>query len=115
LGGFISNFVGQEDVEFVTRFNIAGKMSMNSDVLHYCHPPLLVPNTRKPRSVGYSFFRLKCRYSWPVWSLLLLNCARHAPLILLPIRKYREQGRFGLGFLSGIWDGICGRNEQVYS
>jgi len=114
LGGFISNFVGQEDVEFVTRFILAGKTSMKSDELQYSHPPLLVPNTRKPRAVGFSFFGLKQRYSLPIWLMLMANCARHTPLLLLPVRRCREQGRFGLGFLRGVIDGVCGRGGQVY-
>jgi len=114
LGGFMNHFVGQEDVEFVTRFSIAGKSDVKTDTLHYYHPPLLVPNTRKPRAVGFSFFVLKGRYSWPIWLLLLFNCARHAPLVFLPGRRFKEQGRFGVGFLKGILDGIQGRKEQVY-
>jgi len=114
LSGFMSHFVGQEDVEFVTRFTIAGKMAINCPTLNYYHPPLLVPNTRKPRAVGFSFFGLKGRYSLPIWLLLLANCARHAPLILLPVRRCKEQGRFGIGFLGGVIDGIRGSKEQVY-
>lgn len=114
LGGFMSAFVGQEDVEFVTRFTIAGKISRNCPELQYFHPPLLVPNTRKPRAVGFSFYGLRGRYSWPVWLLLLANCARHAPLILLPGRRLKEQGRFGIGFLLGVLDGIRGNKGQVY-
>ena len=114
LCGFMDHFVGQEDVEFVTRFIMAGKKSLNCDMLNYCHPPLLVPNTRKPRAVGFSFFRLKHRYSLPIWLLMLVNCARHAPLVLLPNRKFREQGRFGVGFLLGVVDGVLGRKNQVY-
>lgn len=114
LSGFMNNFVGQEDVEFVTRFTIAGKMAINCPELNYYHPPLLVPNTRKPRAVGFSFFGLKGRYSLLIWLLLLANCARHAPLILLPVRRYKEQGRFGVGFLGGVFDGIRGSKEQVY-
>jgi glycosyltransferase involved in cell wall biosynthesis len=63
LGGFMSDFVGQEDVEFVTRFTIAGRRAINAENLTYYHPPLLVPNTRKPRAVGFSFYGLKKRYS----------------------------------------------------
>lgn len=114
LFGFMDHFVGQEDVEFVTRFTIAGKTAVNCTNLNYFHPPLLVPNTRKPRAVGFSFLGLKKRYSWPVWILLILNCARHAPLMLLPGRRMKEQGRFGVGFLLGVWEGFKGSKEQVY-
>lgn len=114
LAGFMSDFVGQEDVEFVTRFTITGKTAINCAALTYYHPPLLVPNTRKPRAVGFSFYELRGRYSWPVWLLLLANCARHAPLILLPGRRFKEQGRFGVGFLMGVLDGLRGSKEQVY-
>lgn len=114
LGGFVSHFVGQEDVEFVTRFTIAGKKGLCTDRLHYFHPPLLVPNTRKPRAVGFSFYNLKGRYSRVVWLLLLANCARHSFLYLLPKRRFREQGMFGLGFLLGIVDGLRGKKEQAY-
>ena len=114
LRGFVDHFVGQEDVEFVTRFTIAGKVALATGRLAYRHPPLLVPNTRKPRAVGYSFFGLRGRSSWPIWLLLLVNCARHAPLILLPMRRCREQGRFGVGFLGGVIDGLRGKQGQVY-
>jgi glycosyltransferase involved in cell wall biosynthesis len=114
LGGFMDHFVGQEDVEFVTRFTIAGKRSTNCAALHYYHPPLLVPNTRKPRAVGFSFYGLKKRYSWPVLLLLLVNCSRHALLLPLPARRCKEQGRFGLGFLQGVLDGMRGKEDQTY-
>lgn len=114
LGGFISDFVGQEDVEFVARFTIAVKKSINAEKLHYFHPPMIVPNRRKPRAVGSSFYSLKGRYSFVLWVLLLANCARHAPLIMLPARRYREHGRFGLGFIQGVIDGIRGGREQSY-
>ena len=114
LSGFMEDFVGQEDVEFVTRFTIAGKRSANAPELNYYHPPLLVPNRRKPRAVGYSFYGLKGRYSFVVWVMLLANCSRHAVLILLPSRRFREQGRFGAGFIQGVIDGILGGREQVY-
>lgn len=102
LGGFVSNFVGQEDVEFVLRFCMAGKKSVRVGDLEYYHPPLLVPNFHKPKSVGFSFSGLRGRYPFFVWLLVILNCSRHAPLYLLPVRRYREMGRFGIGFLSGV-------------
>lgn len=102
LGGFISDFVGQEDVEFVIRFLLAGKSSLNAPQLEYFHPPLLVPNLRKPQAVGSSFCALRKRYPLVIWLLVILNCCRHAPLYLLPFRRCREMGRFGLGFLMGV-------------
>ena len=114
LRGFVADFVGQEDVEFVIRFSLAGKQCLPTDRLRYFHPPLLVPNTRKPRAVGFSFFGLKKRYSTPIWLLVLANCSRHAPLLLLPVRRFREQARFGLGFLLGVLDGLRNRMGQSY-
>ena len=114
LGGFIDDFVGQEDVEFVMRYHMSGRQSARCPDLEYCHPPLLVPNFRKPRAVGASFYRLRRRYPFAIWLLMLANCARHAPLLLLPVRRFQEQGRFGVGFLGGILDGIRGSRDQVY-
>lgn len=102
LCGFISDFVGQEDVEFVIRFMLVGKRSLNAPQLEYFHPPLLVPNFRKPQAVGSSFYGLRRRYHLVIWLLVILNCCRHAPLYLFPVRRFREMGRFGLGFLMGV-------------
>ena len=114
LGGFRDGFVGQEDVEFVARFHMAGKRAVHSPSLEYFHPPLLVPTFRKPRAVGHSFYGVKGRYPFATWLLLVLNCARQAPLYLLPGRANREMGRFGLGFMAGIWDGFRGRAPAGY-
>lgn len=102
LGGFLDQFIGQEDVEFVIRFLLSGRRSLNCPELEYYHPPLLVGNFRKPMAVGQSFFRLHTRYPLLLWLLVLANCSRHAPLYLLPGRRNREMGRFGLGFLAGV-------------
>lgn len=102
LGGFMDHFVGQEDVEFVIRFSMSGKNALNVATLNYYHPPLLVPTFRKPQAVGSSFYQLRSRYPLLLWLLLLFNCSRHAPLYLLPVRKFREMGRFGVGFLMGV-------------
>jgi glycosyltransferase involved in cell wall biosynthesis len=102
LGGFMGSFVGQEDVEFVVRFYMSFKKAVKVPALEYHHPPLLVPNFRKPKAVGFSFYGLKSRYPFVLWLMVILNCARHAPLYLIPVRRYREMGRFGLGFLAGI-------------
>ena len=102
LGGFVSSIIGQEDVEFVIRFIASGRSAKSAPHLEFFHPPLLLPNLRKPKAVGRSFYQLKSRYPTVVWLLLLMNCARHAPLCLIPTRKYQEMGRFGLGFLLGV-------------
>jgi glycosyltransferase involved in cell wall biosynthesis len=102
LGGFVDDFIGQEDVEFVVRFLMAGKKALNVQELEYYHPPLLVGNFRKPMAVGQSFFRARKRYPLLIWLLILLNCSRHAPLYLIPWGRFREMGRFGVGFLAGV-------------
>ncbi len=102
LGGFISSIIGQEDVEFFIRFLLAGKSSLPSPLLTYFHPPLIMPTFHKPKAVGNSFYRLRSRYPLALWIMLIINCARHAPLYLIPIRKFREMGRFGIGFLAGV-------------
>ena len=102
LGGFVDQFIGQEDVEFVIRFLLSGHRSLHCAGLEYFHPPLLVNNFRKPMAVGQSFFKLHRRYPLLLWVLVLVNCSRHAPLYLLPGRRNREMGRFGLGFLAGV-------------
>ena len=114
LGGFIDDFIGQEDVEFVARFLMAGKRALNVPQLEYYHPPLLVENFRKPMAVGQSFFRVRKRYPFLIWILLLLNCSRHAPLYLVPWGRFREMGRFGLGFLLGVISGVCGKKGLQY-
>jgi GT2 family glycosyltransferase len=114
LGGFVSDFIGQEDVEFVIRFHMAGKKAINIAELEYYHPPLLVNNLRKSMAVGQSFFRVKRRYPLAIWLLICLNCARHAPFFLVPFGRFKEMGRFGLGFLLGVVSGICNRKGLQY-
>lgn len=115
LGGFISDFVGQEDVEFVIRFFMAGKFSVNEPRLNYFHPPLLVPNFRKPQAVGHSFCKLRKRYPLLLWLLVIANCSRHAPLYLLPARRFREMGRFGVGFIAGVVASFFSKEGFRYS
>jgi len=105
LGGFMSTFVGQEDVEFVIRFTLAGKKALPLPEMNYFHPPLLVPNCKKPAAVGISFARLRGRYSTLMLWLTALNCSRHAPLLFSWQRRHREMGRFGVGFFRGFIKG----------
>ncbi len=115
LGGFVSSFVGQEDVEFVMRFLMAGKNAVRAPGLEYYHPPLLVPNLRKPKAVGASFSGLLGRYPLAIWLLAMVNCSRHALFYFLPGRVNREKGRFGIGFFLGICSATTGRKELTYS
>lgn len=115
LCGFMDHFIGQEDVEFVIRFFMAGKISEHEASLNYFHPPLLVPNFRKPQAVGHSFCTLRKRYPFMVWLLVIANCSRHAPLYLLPARRYREMGRFGIGFITGVVASFFSKEGFRYS
>lgn len=103
LGGFISDFTGQEDVEFAIRFALAGKKAIRTSQLSYMHPPLIVDSLNKPKAVGASFFKLKQRYSLLIWLLALLNGCRWIPLIFSSSFKHRMQGKFGLGFGIGVF------------
>lgn len=102
LGGFINSFVGQEDVEFVLRFTLSNKKALPLSQLIYFHPPLLVPNFKKPAAVGVSFSRLRGRYSTLMLWMAAMNCSRHLPLLLSWKRHHREMGRFGVGFFLGF-------------
>lgn len=115
LGGFMENFVGQEDVEFVVRFHLASKKSLPTAAVEYFHPPLLAPNLKKAKAVGASFYKVKERYPFLLWMLLIVNCSRHVPLYLFPVRRYREMGRFGWGFLLGVWEACKGKKDFQYS
>lgn len=114
LGGFISNFVGQEDVEFVLRFTLKGKKALPLSQLTYYHPPLLVPNFKKSAAVGISFARLRGRYSHLMLWLAALNCSRHVPLLISWKRHHREMGRFGVGFFRGFVKGWFSPQSQAH-
>ncbi len=113
LGGFVSDIIGQEDVEFTVRLMAARKKVHRSQICVYMHPPLIVENTNKAAAVGLSFAQLRRRYPALVWLMLLINGARDLPKLLLPVKmKYRMQGRFSLGFLIGVWYSITGRKIE---
>ena len=113
LGGFISEIIGQEDVEFTVRLIASQKKIYRSNMLSYMHPPLIYKNTDKAAAVGYSFARLRQRYPLIIWLLLLLNGLRYLPLYLLPFNsKFRMQAKFSLGFAKGIWYSITGRKIE---
>lgn len=114
LGGFVSGVIGQEDVEFVARFHIVGGSVMNLSNIEYFHPPLQVSSYRKSSAVGASFYRLRSRYSKVLWLLLMLNCVRQAPLLLLPERRFWEKGRFAVGFIIGAFNAMCNNRDHKY-
>ncbi len=109
LQGFVSDMIGQEDVEFTIRFIMAGRRYHRSKRLQYLHPPLIINNLNKAKAVGISFTRLKARYPFFVWLLLIINGARFIPQLIWPLNlKWRMQGRFSLGFMTGVIFGLSG-------
>jgi glycosyltransferase involved in cell wall biosynthesis len=111
LGGFVSEIIGQEDVEFVIRYISSGKTFIQSKEIEYYHPPLIINKISKAAAVGMSFAKLKKRYPFIIWLMLILNGLRYLPLLLLPLKtKWKMQGKFSLGFLIGILYGFIGKN-----
>lgn len=113
LGGFVSDIIGQEDVEFVIRFIASGRTFHQAAALEYYHPPLIVNNIGKAAAVGMSFANLRKRYPFLLWLMLLVNGSRYLPLLLFPIKtKWRMQGRFSLGFFMGILYALIGKKTD---
>jgi glycosyltransferase involved in cell wall biosynthesis len=113
LGGFVSDIIGQEDVEFVIRFISSGRTFHQAAALEYYHPPLIVNKIGKAAAVGMSFAKLRKRYPFLLWLMLLVNGSRYLPLLLFPIKtKWRMQGRFSLGFLMGILYALIGKKAR---
>jgi len=110
LGGFVSEIVGQEDVELVIRFIASGRTFYKAKGLEYYHPPFIVSNTNKAAAVGMSFTRLRKRYPFLLWLMLLINGSRYLPLLLFPVKKkWKMQGLFSLGFFIGIFYALIGK------
>jgi len=110
LSGFVSEIIGQEDVEFAVRLAASGKNVVKSERLSYMHPPLVTTGTGKAAAVGLSFGKLRKRYPFPVWLMLVANGSRYLPLLAVPFStKCRMQGTFSLGFLKGVWYSFTGR------
>lgn len=115
LGGFVSDMIGQEDVEFTIRFIASGKKCIRSKRLLYLHPPLIVDNLNKAKAVGMSFARLRNRYPFFVWLMLIINSSRFLPKLIFPINlKWKMQGKFSCGFLIGVVSGLLG-HETGYN
>lgn len=113
LGGFVSDVIGQEDVEFTVRLTASGKKLHRSETCTYMHPPLITNNTNKAAAVGLSFAKLRSRYPTLVWLMLLLNGARDLPKLIFPINtRYQMQGKFSLGFIIGVWYSLTGRKIE---
>jgi len=110
LGGFVSEIIGQEDVEFVIRFVASGRTFQKAAGLEYFHPPLIVNNINKAAAVGMSFTKLRKRYPFLLWLMLLINGSRYLPLLLFPVNtKCRMQGKFSAGFALGIFYLLSGK------
>ncbi len=113
LRGFVDEMIGQEDVEFLVRLTAAGKKVKRSPLVSYMHPPLILKNTNKAAAVGASFARLRHRYPFPIWVMLLINGSRDIPKLIWPFNvRYRMQARFSLGFALGIVHAMTGRKLE---
>jgi glycosyltransferase involved in cell wall biosynthesis len=111
LGGFVDEIIGQEDVEFYMRFSLAGMHFHRSANLEYFHPPFIFNNINKAAAVGLSYARIRTRYPFLIWLLLILNGIRFLALILIPFtRKIRMQLLFSFGFFYGIYCSIVGKD-----
>lgn len=112
LKGFNSEIIGQEDVEFTIRLGTRNKKLLNRPELVYYHPPLIQQGYNKSAAVGLSYYRLKKQYPFAIWILLLMNGCRFLPFGVLQLGdKYKNQFRFSMGFLIGIFYGII--NKKV--
>lgn len=110
LEGFKSSIIGQEDVEFNIRLNLAEKYIIKVNELQYFHPPLIQHNFRKSASVGLSYYNLKKSYPFFIWILLLINGCRYLPYGLISFKsRFLYQFKFSAGFLLGIIYGIQGK------
>lgn len=110
LGGFISDMIGQEDVELLVRLIVSDKKIHKSEKLYYLHPPLILDSLDKAKAVGISFARIKSKYPLFIWLMLLVNGSRYLPLLLVPFnKKLRTQGRFSLGFMIGVLYSFAGK------
>lgn len=113
LGGFVSEIIGQEDVEFVIRYIASGRTFFQAAELEYYHPPLIINKISKAAAVGASFAGLRKRYPFLIWLMLLINGSRYLPLFLFPIKtKWKMQGKFSLGFIMGILSGLF-KNKNI--
>ncbi len=110
LEGFKSSIIGQEDVEFNIRLNLADKYIIKVNELRYFHPPLIQHNFKKSASVGLSYYNLKKSYPFFIWILLLINGCRYLPYGLISFKsRFLYQFKFSAGFLLGIIYGIQGK------
>ncbi|NIQ14133.1 MAG: glycosyltransferase [Candidatus Dadabacteria bacterium] len=113
MGGFISDIVGQEDVEFTVRLLTQKKKIIKSDELEFHHPPLIYEDTNKGKAVGYSFGNLRVKYPFLIWLFLILNGCRYLPLFLLSaFDKFKYQYNFSIGFFQGFLSSFFGKKPD---
>lgn len=111
LGGFVDTIIGQEDVEFYMRFNLAGRIFHKSATLEYFHPPFIFNNINKAAAVGLSYARIRKRYPLLIWLLLILNGIRYMAYVFFPFtKKIRMEILFSTGFLYGIICSLTGKD-----
>ncbi len=117
LGGFFNEMTSYEDIELSIRFSVTGGTIYREKELLYYHPPFYFTSWKKPISSGISFFRMRRRYSLPVWLLCYVNALRFLPFMLLPSLRLRQWGKISCGFLIAPLLSICSKrwkDKPVY-
>lgn len=113
MGGFVSDIIGQEDVEFTIRLIISDRSIKESKELEYFHPPLIVKTPDKAAAVGLSFAGLRKKYPFILWCMLIANGLRYLPLYIVFFdEKCLNQARFSMGFLKGVFYYFTGKDVK---
>ncbi len=110
---FMDHFVGQEDVEFVTRFTIAGNTAINCADLNYFHLHCWCIH---PYATGSRVFIFWAKKPLFLAGLDPINVKLCPPCTVVSTTRpaVKETGAFWHRFLLGALEGFKGSKEQVY-
>ena len=99
-----------EDIELGIRSVILSADVLRTVSLRYWHPPLYFVDMRKPFSIGQSLWRLRMKYSFPVWLVTYLHALRFLIFGFVPVPKAQQWFKISLGVLAGPFL----RKERIY-
>ncbi len=99
IGGYYKNLVAYEDIDLGIRMTLKGFKILETNLLHYQHPPLYFTSLQKPLAIGQSILKLREHYPWLIWLTLYLNALRFLPLALIPTTQNRQWFKISLGVL----------------